>query len=195
MLTPAAALASLVALLAAAPPGARDFTVSPDSSSIGYKLVHKLHEVEGTTKSAMGSARILEGGTVQVVARADVASFDSGNGNRDSHMKEVTEAAKYPQVEFKGLGKGFVLPAQTPGKVKLSLAGRLTFHGQQQPVVVEVEVTVESDGKLKVDGTFPISLDAFKVERPSLMFVAVDDKLDIVLHLTLEAAKVEAARP
>ena len=194
MLTTATALASLVALLAVAPPGARDFTISPDSS-IGYKLVHKLHEVEGTAKGAQGSVRVLEGGTVQVVARAEVAKFDSGNGNRDSHMQEVTEAAKYPQVEFKGIGKGFVLPAQTPAKLSLSLAGRLTFHGQQQPVVVTLEVTVESDGKLKVEGTFPISLDAFKVERPSLMFVAVDDKVDIVLHLTLEAAKVEAVKP
>ena len=194
MLTTATALASLVALLAAAPPGARDFTISPDSS-IGYKLVHKLHEVEGTAKGVQGSVRVLDGGTVQVVARAEVAKFDSGNGNRDSHMQEVTEAAKYPQVEFKGIGKGFVFPAQTPAKLSLSLAGRLTFHGQQQPVVVVLEVTVESDGKLKVEGTFPISLDAFKVERPSLIFVAVDDKVDIVLRLTLEAAKVEAVKP
>ena len=194
MLTTAAAAASLVALLAAAPPGARDFTVSPDSS-IGYKLIHKLHEVEGTAKGAQGSARLLADGTVQVVARAEVANFDSGNGNRDSHMKEVTEAAKYPQVEFKGIGKGFVLPAQTPAKLAVSLTGRLTFHGQQQPVTVTLEVTVGSDGKLKVDGTFPISLDAFKVERPSLMFIAVDDKVDIVLHLVLADAKGEAAKP
>ena len=194
MLTPATALASLVALLAAAPPGARDFTLSPDSS-LGYKLVHKLHTVEGTAKGAQGSARVLADGTVQVVARAEVAAFDSGNGNRDTHMKEVTESARFPQVEFKGIGKGFVLPAQYPAKVSLSLSGRLTFHGQQAPVSLTVEVTAEGEGKLKVDGTFPISLDAFKVERPSLMFVVVDDKVDIVLHLVLEGAKGEAARP
>lgn len=194
MLTTATALASLAALLAAAPPGARDYTVA-EGSSIGYKLVHKLHEVEGTAKGAIGSARVLADGTVQVVARAEVAHFDSGNGNRDSHMQEVTEAAKYPQVEFKGIGKGFVLPAQTPAKLTLSLAGRLTFHGQQQPVTVTVEVTAESEGKLKVEGTFPISLEAFKVERPSLIFVAVDDKVDIVLHLMLEGAKSEPAKP
>ena len=194
MLTTATALASFVALLAAAPPGARDFTVAPEGSSLSYKLVHKLHTVEGTAKGAQGSARVLADGTVQVVARAEVARFDSGNGNRDSHMQEVTEAAKFPQVEFKGVGKGFTFPAQTPAKVSLPVAGRLTFHGQQQAVALTVEVTAESEGKLTVDASFPISLEAFKVERPSLMFVAVEDKVEIVLHLVLEAVRPEAAK-
>ena len=193
MLTPAAALATLLSLLAVAPPGARDFALTAESS-IGYKLVHKLHEVEGLAKGAQGSARVLADGTVQVVARAEVAAFDSGNGNRDSHMKEVTESAKYPLVEFKGIGKGFVPPAPGAAKVSLALSGRLTFHGQQAPVTVTVEVTADSAGKLKIEGSFPISLEAFKVERPSLLFVAVDDKVDISLHLSLDPAP-EAARP
>jgi hypothetical protein len=39
-----------------------------------------------------------------------------------------------------------------------------------------------------VEGSFPVSLEAFGVERPSLLFVKVEDRIDIQVHLTMEAA-------
>jgi len=40
-----------------------------------------------------------------------------------------------------------------------------------------------------VEGAFPVSLEAFEVERPSLLFVKVEDRLDLTAKLTLVAER------
>ena len=54
----------------------------------------------------------------------------------------------------------------------------------QQLFDVPVEVTWESAQKARAKATLAISLDTYKVERPSLMFVKVDDELKIDAKLT-----------
>lgn len=77
----------------AAVPAGTNLTVSTKDSSITYRLIHKLHKFDGVSKAVEGRARILPDGKTQVAIRAKVDSFDSGNANRDSHMKETVEAA------------------------------------------------------------------------------------------------------
>jgi hypothetical protein len=45
-------------------------------------------------------------------------------------------------------------------------------------------VIFESPTKIRALCRFTISLDAFKVERPSLLFVKVDDALELEADLT-----------
>lgn len=183
----AALLVALSTVPAAAqeakPPVAQVWRVKPEGSTLIYKLKHKLHEVEGKAAPTAGAARLLPDGTLQVMVRANVADFDSGNSNRDAHMKEVTEANKFPYVEFKGEAKGVKLPETFPGQLRVTLDGTVTFHGVKQPVKVPMTVTFTSPKEARAEGTFDISLEAHKVERPSLMMVKVDDKL--VLEPTL----------
>lgn len=175
----------------AAPPAAEkpkptvvhDWRAKLGDSTLSYKLKHKLHEVVGKAAPTVGVARLLSDGTLQVTVRANVADFDSGNSNRDAHMKEVTEANKFPVVEFKGAANGVKLPETFPGQLRVTLEGEVTFHGVKQPVKVPMTVTFTSPKEARAEGTFDISLEAHKVERPSLMMVKVDDKL--VLEPTL----------
>lgn len=160
--------------------------VKPEGSTLSYKLKHKLHEVVGKAAPTAGAAKLLPDGTLQVMVRANVADFDSGNSNRDAHMKEVTEAKKFPYVEFKGTANGVKLPETFPGQLRVTLEGEVTFHGVTQPVKVPMTVTFPSPKEAHAEGTFDISLDAHKVERPSLMMVKVDDKLVLEPNLVLE---------
>jgi len=170
-------------LLSQAP--AADLAVQP-GSRLSYRLVHKFHEVEGVTKEVEGRARIGAGGAVQLMVRAKVASFDSGNGNRDAHMQEATEAARFPLVTLKAVGT-VALPASYPATVEVPLEGQLDFHGQVRPVTTRATVTFEAPGRATVKARLTISLDAFGVERPSLLFVKVDDALSVDAALTLAA--------
>jgi polyisoprenoid-binding protein YceI len=173
--------ALLFTLPAAAQEGAKEivhkYSVKKDASSLTYKLKHKLHEVVGTAKPSVGMAQLKADGTLQVQVRANVKDFDSGNGNRDAHMQEVTEAAKFPLVDLKGKVKNFKMPDTFPAKVPVTLEGELTFHGIKQPVTFPMTVVFNSATEAVAEGTFDISLDAYKVERPSLLMVKVDDKL------------------
>ena len=156
-----------------------DFAVDAKGSSLTYHLVHKMHKVDGVSHKVEGKARLTPDGKAQVMVRVPAESFDSGNVNRDEHMKEAVEAAKYPWIEVKALADGMTPPATFPTTQKKTFKAQLSFHGVQQVFELPVEVTWESPQKVSAKVTFPISLDAFKVERPSLMFVKVDDELKI----------------
>lgn len=160
------------------------YSVNSSKSVVGFTLVHKMHTVKGDAKKGVeGKAKLSDSGA-QIAVRIPSANFDSGNGNRDQHMMEVIESGKFPYVELKAVSDT-KLPAAFPGKTQAVLKGQLTFHGVTQPVEVTVDLAWESAKSVRVTGKFPISLDAHKIERPSLMFVKVDDKLDIDVDLTL----------
>ena len=167
------------AAVARAQAPAEELSVVPASSSITYHLVHKMHKVDGVSHKVDGKARLMPDGKAQVLVRAASESFDSGNVNRDAHMKEAVEAAKYPFIELKALGDGVKPPATFPTTEKKTFKAQLTFHGIQNVFDLPVEITWESATKVHAKTTFAISLDGYKVERPSLMFVKVDDELKL----------------
>lgn len=179
-------LALLSALLLAAPPAApRTFDVLP-GSTLTYHLVHRFHTVTGVAHAVEGKARLLPDGTVQVMVRAPVAAFDSGNSNRDAHMLEVIGAGEQPYVTFKGVGRA-ALPDRYPAELDVPLSGELTLK-TTRPVQATAHVQFASPDHATVTSTFPVSLDDHQVERPSLMFVKVDDRVDITARLELGAA-------
>jgi polyisoprenoid-binding protein YceI len=175
-------LLSSSALAQEAAPAPRTYSVRSEGSSLTYRLKHKLHVVEGTARPTEGKARLLPDGTLQVAVRANVADFDSGNSNRDAHMKETTEAPKFPTIEFKGVAAGVKVPTSFPSEQAVALKGQLTFHGVKQVVEVPLKVVFTSATEVSATGNFQISLEAFKVERPSLLMVKVDDALDLELQ-------------
>jgi hypothetical protein len=177
-------LLTAVLLLASTAAAPRTYTVQP-GSTLAYDLVHKFHHVHGVSRSVEGKARVLPDGTVQVMVRAPIDSFDSGNSNRDAHMLEVTEAAQNPYVLFKGIGT-LTSPSSYPADAKVELRGELTLK-TARPIQVPVAVHFASAERATIDATFPVSLDEHHVERPSLLFVKVDDRITIEANLALEA--------
>lgn len=153
---------------------ARSFSV--ESGSLTYKLVHKLHEVEGRTRAIEGRAIVAGDGSVRVQVRAKVASFDSGNANRDAHMREVTHEALHAYASVQGRLAGLHLPLAAP--VELPMSATVELNGEKQPATIAVTFRPEGAG-LRATFTFPISLDQFKVDRPELLFVKVDDKVEL----------------
>lgn len=153
-------------------------------SQLSYKIVHKFHEVVGVSKQVQ-AAVALKPGEAQVQIRVAVKTFDSGNANRDAHMKKTVEATSFPLVTLKGVAKGFALPAKLPATVTTTLQGSLTFHGVTQPIAVPVTVAIPDAAHLHVTTAFDVSLDAYKIERPSLMFIKIDDACHIQADLLL----------
>lgn len=173
---------------AQAPAGSAAVVLStdPGASSIGYHMVHKLHKFDALSKKVEGKVKILPTGTVQIAMRAPVESFDSGNSNRDAHMKEVTEAARYPHVELKGLCDSCATPTSFPTTVDKTIKAELTFHGVKKALEVPVKLTYESPSRIHAVAHLSVSLDEFKIERPSLLFAKVDDELKLDVDVVLK---------
>jgi polyisoprenoid-binding protein YceI len=142
-------------------------------SSITYSMRHPLHAWTGVSRE-VSSVIISEGeksNIKQVAVSARVATFDSKNANRDSHMLEVLEALKYPNITFSG-------NVVSRLEETLEVRGELTFHGITKPLSFEV-TAIYKGGKLEVNGGFTVELSDFDISRPTLMGIPTNEEIRI----------------
>jgi len=166
------AAAVLVFCCAAAPAQVKHLTCLKDQSSMTYRLVHPLHKIESTSKDVVYDLEADPAAHTfrHVSGVVDVTTFDSGNSNRDSHAMEVIDAIDYPEASFEG--SGFVQRGDS-----LYTSGKVTFHGVTKDVVIG-SLLRWGGGKLVVDGSFSLSLTEYKIDRPSLLMIPVEDSLN-----------------
>ena len=147
-------------------------------SSVTYAMRHALHKWEGTSRE-VNAALVLDDATKQirqVAVAMRVASFNSKNESRDSHMIEVLDGLSYPNVTFTSQD----IKAAADGT--LTATGKLTFHNVTRPVTVQVRQR-EAGGQLLMDGSFPLKMTDYKVERPSFLGIVTQD--DFTLSFAL----------
>ena len=168
-----------VLLLWVATPGYSQTRISADraSSTIRYSMVHPLHEWDGISRSVTSVVQLgADGKTIERVAvRVPVASFDSGNASRDSHMMEVTEALTYPELRF-----GSTSISESGSTVTVS--GTLSFHGVDKPVTFTAQ-KIWNNGVLKVTGGFPVKLTDFGIDPPRLLGVATENTFTVAFDV------------
>ncbi len=149
-------------------------SIKGESSAV-YFMVHPMHKFDATSKDVVYTTSLDPGARSNktVAAVVDVTSFDSGNSNRDSHAMEVIDAMSFPETTFTSTS---IVPQEN----SLMIGGKLTFHGVTHDISV-IAIPEWGSDKLVVHATMNISLTAFKVERPALLFIPVEDTLKFVL--------------
>lgn len=140
-------------------------------SWITYKITHPLHEVEATSKNCLCliNADVKAKQVKQVLFMVAVTSFSSGNSNRDSHAMEVVNSLAYPDAKF-------LSTSATQMGDSLKVTGNLTFHGITKEISFMAYMQW-TEYNLTVTGNFSISLTEFKIKRPALFMVPVEDQL------------------
>lgn len=190
MLRPAVFPVLLLAWACAAPaaPAGRMYQAIPGASTLTYVLKHPLHRITGVSKDFVCRVELTPDTLSSAVeVSADVKTFDSGNPNRDDHALEAIHAYKHPRVSFSSDSV-----RRDGGAYRVF--GKLAFAGRTRPVDFTVTNSRES-GKVRIAGSFSVKLTDFGVKRPSLLFIPVDDRLDIRFDLYAEdgAAATPAA--
>lgn len=147
------------------------------TGTVEYRMVHKFHKVTGVSK-AMVVRGTVDGSGLKLMARAQVRTFDSDNANRDEHMMETVEGEKYPWVSVRAAAPGFKLP--TSGSATINVNAEVELHGVPVTHPIAIKVETKDGVHFKASFEFDESLTAHKIERPSLMFVPVDDNIRIV---------------
>jgi len=169
--------AAMLVVAAARAQEARPLLLALDKGELSYTVVHKLHQVTGTTRKLEGLARLQPGGPTLVQVRAPVATFDSGNSNRDAHMREATHEPLHPVAEVKGTLPPVTLPLSGPQDVTLD--ARVELNGIQQKHAIPVRLEPSGPRAVRAKFSFPISLDAYRVDRPELLLIKIDDRAQI----------------
>lgn len=168
-------LLAVLCLCAFSPPLAKRKLIADKAmSTVSYAAKHPLHEWGGVSHAVNAAATYNEE-TKQVESVAvsiKVASFDSGNSNRDSHAMEVLDGLKYPNVTF-------VSSDIKPGADgTLTATGSLTFHGVTKPVTIQA-TRKDAGGKMTLTGEFPVSMTAYNIERPSFLGMKTEDMMTL----------------
>ncbi len=177
----------VAAFVSAVAPAGRTLAVDPAASTIRFHIVHKLHGVDGTTNRIEGKAVVKEDGSVLAMVRVPVATFQSGDANRDEHMLEALEVGRHPFVVFKGVAQLGADVPPTGGPV--TMQGEVDLHGVKREVAVPLSLEFGDDGTVRARGAFDTSLEAHAIKRPSLLFVKIDDNCRIDVDLVLRDEK------
>ena len=116
---------------------AQVYKIDPAHSAVEFGIKHMaISTVHGRFGITDGIVHLDEKDMSQssVAATIDVASVDTGNGQRDGHLKspDFFDTAKFPTATFKST-------AVTKTGEGYDVAGHLTLHGITKPVTLHME--------------------------------------------------------
>ncbi|MEY3178768.1 MAG: hypothetical protein RJB42_1009 [Bacteroidota bacterium] len=147
--------------------------IDKKKSSITYSMNHLLHAWDGTSKELNGVVQFNNKNEIEKVAIVSkVSAFDSKSSNRDSHMLEVTEAIKFPNISF------YTTALTEAKKGEWDVKGILQFHGVNKEISFK-STSKENNGVTEMIGNFIFLLEDFKIERPSFMLKPVDNEVKV----------------
>lgn len=147
-------------------------------STLTYHVSHPLHESEGVSHAARGKG-ICHAGQCEFLIAVPVKSFDSGDTNRDLHMVQVTRGGEFPMVSVRTR-----LPESAAGNATIRADLEIQFAGQTVTYrQVPFEETIQ-DGTARLRGTIPATLDAFKIDPPTLLAIPVRNEMPVRVEMT-----------
>jgi polyisoprenoid-binding protein YceI len=122
---------------------AKDYNVDAAHSSVGFSVSHLVSKVKGSFKKFEGSFSFdaAKPEASKVTAEAFVASVDTNDAKRDTHLQseDFFDAKKFPKFTF--VSKKFT----SNGDKKFKMAGDLTMRGVSKPVIFDVDFSGEGD--------------------------------------------------
>ena len=123
---------------AAAPAGAASYNVDASHTSVSFKIRHLFTEVEGRFTDFSGTIEFdaADPSKTRVTGEIKTASINTNNEKRDKHLRtdEFFHVEKYPTIAFVSTKVSDVDVRKKTGK----LHGKLTMHGVEKPVVLDV---------------------------------------------------------
>ena len=144
-----------------------------ENSLITYFGVHYLHKWEGSTSDVNGVVSYNKASEqYECSISVPLSTFSSGNDNRDSNMLVYCKAFDFPNINFQS----------TSIKVNestLEIEGKIEFAGEEKEIKTNAKLNRLDNNLFAIEGELDILLSEFKVERPSLLFVEIEDLVKI----------------
>jgi hypothetical protein len=168
----------LLLLLASAATARADSQWLLTASTLTYHVTHPLHEIAGISHEARGKG-VCQQGQCNFLIAVPVKSFESGDTNRDLHMLQVTRGAEYPMVVVRTQ-----LPESALGSPDIRVDLQVEFAGQTATFNnVPFHLTTEGQD-VRISGTIPATVSAFKITPPELLFVPIRNEIPIDVRMT-----------
>jgi polyisoprenoid-binding protein YceI len=139
-------------------------------------------KIDSLNKALHVEANIINNDIITINGKfwVDVSLFISDNEDRDEHMDEATEAKKFPLATYT---LSSITKADTD-KDAYTLHGELEFHGVKKPVIFNAQI-LNKETTIEISAETQILGPDFGIEMPCMVFMCVDDEIDILVELTL----------
>ena len=166
------------------------YTIDPVHSSVTFTIRNFVTKVRGKFGRFSGTIRVDSAHPSQNVTEAviEVASIDTGNQKRDTHLRSVDffEVARFPVIKFRSTAW------KPTGGSTFEITGDLTIKDVTKQILLQVTVSgaASSNGEDQTsrwDATTTINKKEFNVKDPPLLGAALGDEVAITLHI--EATK------
>ena len=140
-----------------------------EKSQITYLGDHYLHKWEGSTSDISGNV-FYDDKKKQYNCSVTVPlnTFSSGNDSRDSNMLIYCKAFDFPNIIFESI-------SIKVNENSLEIEGTVEFAGKKKKINSIAQLNDLQDNQFSVEGEFGILLSDFDIERPSLLFVKMED--------------------
>jgi len=179
----------LLALAAPAAAGVVRYEIG-EGSEIVFESKAPLDSFEGRTKSVRGWFEAdldAPADSVALEVVVDLATFDTGIGKRNQHMRENhLETDRYPRAWFRGGAVEAV--RREEGALVVALRGMLDLHGVVRPLVCDVTIRPQDDGSVAVATDFVVLLSDHDIERPRFLVMKLADEQKVAVRLKARPA-------
>ncbi|MCR8846138.1 YceI family protein [Paenibacillus sp. SC116] len=125
---------------------------------------------------------------MKAIAKGDMNQINSGNSDRDGHLKaaEYFDVAAHPEAVFETVSFEQWNPTWTEGKKQTFIInGKLTVKGKAKEVRFEAE-SMFKDGKLYLDGATKVTFGDFGIKAPDSVVAKTQEEIQLTLRTVLE---------
>jgi polyisoprenoid-binding protein YceI len=161
--------------------------VTADKTDVTFHISHPAKEYDANLlpggANIVGRFDPMDLGKTSFDVKINVDKFNSDNSRRDSHMMEVLEGLIFPSITWTVTKLDGVTGPIKPGQYKAYASGPLTVHGVSKTLDTPVVLDIEENGKVTVSSSFSISLEEYAIERPTLVFIPIEDDLPIKVSI------------
>ena len=184
----------LPALLLVAPAfGADTYKIDAVHSEVGFKVRHFVSRTSGRFTKFTGTIQVDEKNiqNSSVLVSIDVASINTDNANRDTHLKSADffDAEKFPTITFKSTS------VKEVSKGQLQVTGDFTMHGVTKSITIPITslggmASPFKDFRAGFEGSLKINRQDFGVKWNKTLDAGgtmLSDDVDI--SLAIEAVK------
>ena len=158
------------------------FTVSPDTSEVGFALNGSGHHVEGSFHVQEGTIQF--DSSAQTISGSIVVAAGSGNSgeaSRDKKMNsEVLNSDQFAEITF--APRSYTGKLAPTGDSTIQVSGVFTLHGSAHDITVPMQVHI-AGSSLEAKGQFVVPYVKWGLKDPSIFILKVAKQVDIDLDL------------
>lgn len=154
---------------------------STTSGEVSFYSDAPLETIEAVNKK---TASIYNADNNELAVQMRISEFEFPNKLMQEHFNEnYLESEKFPTAVFKGKIKES-LDVKVAGNYAATAEGTITIHGVTKSI--SIPGTISSTGnQLKFDFKFPVKLEDYKIDIPTLVFKKIAEVVDVSGSMTL----------